>query len=500
MKHTNIFALTATLIVVACAEEVVETRVYQAIPMSTRSIGLSASAAGVVEPIQLIEVKSKASGEITHVQVETGDAVVPGQLLVRVDPRVPTNAMIQAEADLEVADAQVANAQAQLRRSTQLFDSQSITEQEHENARLQAANANAQKIRAERNLEDAKIAFEDTEVRSPIAGIVINRNVEVGSVIQSATSNVGGGAVLMTMANLDTVQIRAMVDETDIGKIQPGLPVTITVDAFPNQPFSGRVLKIEPQATVQQNVTMFAVLVRIPNPGIRLKPGMNAEVEVTIGQRNRVLAVPYAALRTQRDVSSAAGVLGLSMETVEQQLAAGSEPAETPAATNGDQADNTITLPDGRQVAIPEGVNVEAARSAMRKVANQDFQSMTSAERQAMQAIRRAGGGGEGGGGGRGGGRGGRGGGGRGGDQQTITQAQLGGNYIVFVLRNGQPHAVRVRTGLTDLDYAEVISGLTEADTVLILPSASLVSSQQGFQDRVSRITGGGGIPGTRSR
>src|SRR5574341_2581520 len=143
-------------------------------------------------------------------------------------------------------------------------------------------------------------------------------------VIQSATSNVGGGTTLLQMANLDTVQVRGLVDETDIGKIQPGMSVTITVDAFPNRPFDGTVLKIEPQATVQQNVTMFPVLVRIPNPNHLLKPGMNTEVEVHVGERQNVLAIPNAALRTQRDVSSAAQVLGLDPQPA-QQLALGED-------------------------------------------------------------------------------------------------------------------------------------------------------------------------------
>src|SRR5574341_1501038 len=151
-------------------------------------------------------------------------------------------------------------------------------------------------------------------------------------VIQSATSNVGGGTTLLQMANLDTVQVRGLVDETDIGKIQPGMSVTITVDAFPNRPFDGTVLKIEPQATVQQNVTMFPVLVRIPNPGHLLKPGMNTEVEVHVGSRTNVLAIPNAALRTQRDVSSAATVLGLNPEDVLKQVA---EARQRPAGDSG---------------------------------------------------------------------------------------------------------------------------------------------------------------------
>ena len=120
------------------------------------------------------------------------------------------------------------------------------------------------------------------------------------------------------------VQVRTLVDETDIGKIQPGQRATVTVDAYPNRPFQGAVLKIEPQAQTEQNVTMFPVLVRIDNKEGLLRPGMNAEVEIHVGRRDSVLAVPNAALRTQRDVGSAAQVLGLRLRRCSRQLAADS--------------------------------------------------------------------------------------------------------------------------------------------------------------------------------
>ncbi|MFB3112427.1 MAG: efflux RND transporter periplasmic adaptor subunit, partial [Gemmatimonadales bacterium] len=310
------------LAVLAGCEEEIEPPVYQLVPVTARDIVVSVSAAGTVEPIQTVEVKSKASGEIIDVLAETGDVVQRGSMLVRVDPRVPSNGLMQAEADIDVAEASLANAESQLRRAEALYETQSIAEQEFEAARLARANANAQLVRAQRSLEDAKIAFEDTEVRAPATGVILERNVEVGTVISSATREVGGGSVLMKMANLDTVQVRTLVDETDIGKVQPQLEVTITVDAYPNQPFRGRVLKIEPQALEQQNVTMFPVLIRIANDRGILRPGMNAEVEIHVGERQRVLAIPNAALRTQRDIASAASVLGLDMEVVQQQLAA----------------------------------------------------------------------------------------------------------------------------------------------------------------------------------
>jgi HlyD family secretion protein len=273
-------------------------------------------------------------------------------------------------------------------------------------------------------VDDAQNQMDDTNVRAPIGGTIIEKLVERGQVISSPTRDVGGGTVLLRMADLGLVQVRTLVDETDIGKIQVGQRATVTVDAYPNRPFEGTVLKIEPQAITEQNVTMFPVQVRIDNRAGLLRPGMNAEVEIHVGEREDVLAVPNAALRTQRDVRSAAEVLGLSPEAVQQEPA-----AQAPTRAGG----------------AASGAGGQAAM---------------------------------------GGGRG------------RSADPSSGGRYIVFVKRPEGPKSVWIRTGLTDLDYIEVLDGLEESDSVLVLPSASLVQSQQESRERVNRITGGGGLPG----
>src|SRR5690606_29693886 len=144
-----------------------------------------------------IDVKSQASGEITEVHVNEGDIVERGQLLMRVDPRIPQNAVAQAEADLVVARAALENAEARLERAEQLFKEQVMTQEEFENARLERATVYAQLISRQRALEDARIASVQTEVRAPTSGVILSRAVEVGSVIASASRDVGGGAVLL---------------------------------------------------------------------------------------------------------------------------------------------------------------------------------------------------------------------------------------------------------------------------------------------------------------
>ena len=477
---------------------------YEAVAVEHRSIVVTASASGAIEPPLTVDVKSKASGEIIGMNVQTGDDVKEDQMLATIDPRIPRNNLAQAQANLQVAQAQLGNSKAQLARSDTLFKSQAITQTDYDQARLDYANANASVIRAQSDLENARDRMTDTKVRAPLAGTIITKNVELGTVISSPSTDVGGGTVMFRMANLDTVQIRSLVDETDIAKVQPGLPATITVDAYPNRPFEGSVLKIEPQATVQQNVTMFNVLIRIPNPGHLLKPGMNTEVEIHVGRRENVLAIPNAALRTPRDVASAAQVLGLDPDAVQSQLAAARQPPPQPAgnrdsaslgggvasrdSTRGVRRDsaaaaggNTMTMPDGRTIQLPPGVTEAQVRSAFQK--RMSGQELTPAEQQAMAAMRAAfqrAGGGQGGGGFR---------------RNTAEPS----SYIVFTLKQGKPTPVQIRTGLTDLDYIEVVSGLTEQDTVLVLPSASLVNSQRDMQQRMRQFTGGG-LPGVQQQ
>ncbi len=455
--------------VIACSKKQAPIA-YEAVPVERRNIVVSASASGAIEPVLTVDVKSKASGEIIAMHVQTGDDVKKEQQLAEIDPRIPRNNLAQAQANLAVAQAQLSNAKAQLARSDTLFKAQAITQTEYDQSKLDYANANAAVIRAQSDLENARDRMTDTKLRAPLAGTIIAKNVELGTVISSPTTDVGGGTVLFKMANLDTVQIRALVDETDIGKVQAGLLASITVDAYPNRPFEGSVLKIEPQATVQQNVTMFNVLVRIPNPNHLLKPGMNTEVEIHVGQRQNALAIPNAALRTPTTHDSAS-------------LGGGT-------ATRGDSArgGNTMTMPDGRTIQLPPGVTEAQVRAAFQK--RMSGQELTPAEQNVMTAMRaafgRAGGGGGGGGGGAGGG----------GMRRSGGDAS---SYIVFTLRKGQPTPVEIRTGLSDLDHIEVVSGLTEQDTVLVLPSASLINSQRDMQQRMRSFTGGG-LPGVQQQ
>ena len=311
--------LLALLAVAACngADALEEAPGLTTMPALRDDLRLVAEATGLMEPVRTVEVKSKASGEILRLHVDTGDELEPGALLAEIDPRDVRNDFNQTEADLNVAQARVEISTAQLERSRLLLEAGVITEAEHESANLDFANAQANLVKATTSMELAELRLSDVTIRAPMAGTIIQKSVEEGQVIQSASQNVSGGTTLFMMANLAEMQVRTLVDETDVGQISAELTATVTVEAFPGRTFQGIVDKIEPQAEVQQNVTMFAVIVMIDNRGGLLKPGMNAEVEILVAERPNALLIPNNALVQFQEMAPAAMVLGMDPDAIE---------------------------------------------------------------------------------------------------------------------------------------------------------------------------------------
>lgn len=286
----------------------------QASPVLRQNMRITAEATGNVEPVRKVEVKSKASGEVLRLHVDVGDEVEPGTLLAEIDPRDVDNAYEQAVADLNVAIVRADISEAQLERSTRLFEAGVITQQEFEGQRSDFANSQASLVRAQTTKNLRELQREDVTIRAPSTGTILTRSVEEGTVIQSASSNVSGGTALFVMANLAEVQIRVLVDETDMGQIRPGLEASVVVEAYPGRSFPGVVEKMEPQAVNQQNVTMFPVIVRLDNSSGLLMPGMNAEVETLLVERPNVLVVPNNAVVQPSEMAPAAAVLGMDPE------------------------------------------------------------------------------------------------------------------------------------------------------------------------------------------
>lgn len=516
-----------------------------------RSIVVDAQATGAVEPINVIEVKSKASGQITKIPVETGTMVHAGDLLVQVDTRDVKNQYDQSQADLNSAKASLEVATAAKKRADDLFKNRIITTPEFEAATLALTQAQGSIIRATANLDLAKQRLEDATVVAPVDGTIIDKPVSLGQVIASATGSVSGGTTLLKMADLTKVRVRALVNETDIGNVRAGQPARVTVDAYPERPFQGTVEKIEPQAVVQQSVTMFPVIVSLDNREGFLKPGMNGEVSMIVDRRENVIAVANDAVRTVREAATAATFVGLNPDSVTAQVramqqqmgngrggnaggGAGQPAVDAPAAQTVDAAGQKSAggaqKAGGNDAGANAGGNTGGDGQRTRRNRGDSGNAGGNGGGNAgggMQSGRggrvggdssarggRSGrgngmGGGMGGnnagrggnGGGNAGGRGGAGNGGSlgagmaGGRPGGVTRVRTG---LVFVqIGEGKFEPRLVRLGASNYDYSEVLSGLKEGDKVATLAVAALQARRDAQNDRM-RQQQGGGVPGVQ--
>ena len=527
----------AGLTVAACTtgEAAEDTPTLLTVETTQGNLLIRAEATGTVEPVREVEVKSKASGEILRLHVDVGDVVERGTLLAEIDPRDVRNRYDQAEADLEVASARLEISAAQLERSTRLLEAQVITPQDHENATLDHANARANLVRAETDFELAELQVADVSIRAPMAGTIIQKNVEEGAVIQSASSNVSGGTALFVMADLGSMQVRTLVDETDMGDLEAGMDATVRVEAFADRTFRGVVEKIEPQAQVEQNVTMFPVIVSLDNRSGLLKPGMNAEVEVSIDEAFDVVLVPNNAIVQASDVGPAAMALGLDVESLDMaafmragrggfrsqgargggafgggegaaagargggarpgRAGAGAAATEAP----GGQTAGATGRPAAGQAADGEQLTPEVARARVQALRDQVAAGEITQDsmRAVMQSMT----------GGAGGFFGGRGGAGRGGAAADGTAPERETRpAAVFVMgADSVPQPRLIQLGLGDWDNTEVVSGLEVGEVLVIVGAAQLQAQQQEFLNRMRERSGGspfgGGSPrGGRGR
>ena len=487
--HVKRMLAAAGLIVAASCAKKVQAPTVQTATVSRRDIVIEAQANGVIEPIAVIDVKSKASGVITKMTVETGTHVVPGDLIVQIDTRDVQNRFDQANAQLVAAQARLAVAESDRKRNEEMFKARVITPQEFEKVAVDYENAKSGVVNTKANLDIAKQQLEDATVRAPSSGTIIDKTVSEGTVIASATGSVSGGTTIVKMADLGVVRIRALFNEADIGNVHPGEAANVTVDAFPDRRFSGVVEKIEPQAVVQQNVTMFPVLVNLQNAENLLKPGMNGEVSVLIDQRDQVLAIPNDAIKNPREAVATGAMLGLNGDTVQAELKAqGFGAGKSGGGGGGGGGGGPRRGAGGGGVGGRAGGDVSLAPVGP---AGQGRQ------------VDRGGAGGP-------GPRGGRPGQSAQADQRqrgALTPSPESGQRptrtragLVFTSDSAKTvfHPRLVQLGQANLDYTEVVSGLKPGERVVMLGALALQAQRQQQQDRIRQNASplGGQAPG----
>ena len=456
-------------------------QITRTVTVTKGNLDLTVSANGVVQPIDKVEIRSKAGGRIEQLNFEEGQVVHKGDLLIALDQTTARNDNDQAKADLQLAQSAVKQAENNFRRSMELYDKKLISSADRDQAEVDRVRAESQLVKAKANLSSTEDRLRDTRVIAPITGMILSRAVSLGQIISSATSNVGGGTLLGTIADMEQVYVETNVDEVDIGKVAVGQNAKVVADAFPDDTFNGQVIRIAPQGTTQQNVTTFTVTVLVRNIGGKLKAGMSASVDIEIFRRRDVLLVPTEALKDPR--SEQGRILLASLKEDPQ------ETAQRDSAKSGQQAEAAPASPEQmrQRFASMSPEEQQKYREQMRA----RFQKMSPEERQKAFAQMRAQGGGGMGFRGNGGGQGGR----RSqvGDvtaiRQRVVEVKVGNEFV--------PRMVKI--GASNYDVAEIVGGLKEGDEVRITTISRAKVASEAFNERMRNMSSMGGIGGGRA-
>jgi HlyD family secretion protein len=319
MPPRRICLLIAATSIVACQKKQVGPTPLPTTNVSRGDISVRVQATGTVEPINPVDVKSRAQGMITKMAVEVGNIVKTGDFLAQVDPRDVQNDFDQAVAADVVAKATLDQADLQRKREDSLYVRHVITVAEHDSAVSNYTNAQSQMVSSRAAVDLARQSLEDATVRAPIAGTVIARPITQGQIISSALS-ASGGTTLMTVADLGRVRMRVFIDEVEMANVRVGEPAVAKVDAFPDHPFDGVIEKVEPQATVTQGVTFFPVLVSVQNKEGLLMPGMNGEVTIQAADLPKVVQVPIDAIRPTNELAPVSRMFSVPIDTLNNLL------------------------------------------------------------------------------------------------------------------------------------------------------------------------------------
>ncbi len=308
----------------------------------------SVVATGKVEPITKVEVKSKASGIVTKLFVDTGDKVKKGQLLAQLD-KVEIEAQVeQSRAALQAADANRTSAEADSQRAKvdaegpdvpllkrgydralgmakdgvvsqsalddadkdykMALNKQNVAKAQVTVLQAKIAQAQAQVAEDRANLQQLEEQLGYTDIESPIDGVILSRDVEMGDAVSSILVLGSSATLVMTLGDTSQVYVKGKVDESDIGKVYLGQAARIKVESFKDKTFNGVVTKISPMGVEKDNVTTFEVRVSINNPGGELKAEMTANAEIVLEEHPKVLQIPEGAIMYDKDKKASVDV------------------------------------------------------------------------------------------------------------------------------------------------------------------------------------------------
>jgi len=321
---------------------------YQTVVAERGSVVSRVSTSGSMQAVVTVDVGSQVSGRIQELYADFNSPVKKGELIAKIDPSLFQAAVVQAQANVTAARANVAkltvtaeDGERQAKRATEVYAQRLISETERDNAVATARAARAgvdqavgQLAQSRAQLEQANTNLQYTDILSPTDGVVISRAVNKGQTVAASLS----APVIFTIAqDLRKMEVHTNVAESDIGRLKNGMRVTFTVDAYPGDPFRGSIRDIRNAPQIVQNVVTYDAVIDVENPELKLKPGMTATVSIVTDRRRDVLAVPNTALRFRPDGAPPAGAVSATPGGAQ---AAAGQRRERPQGSQGQGAGN----------------------------------------------------------------------------------------------------------------------------------------------------------------
>ena len=277
---------------------------YKSATVDRGDVAMTVTATGTISAVTTVQVGSQVSGIIAALHADFNTPVTSGQLIAELDPTPFEATVEQRRADVAQYEVRLRNAHVQLQRQEQLLARELVAPADCDQARADFDALEAQISQVKAALRQSQTNLGYTRIRSPIDGVVVDRQYDVGQTVAASFQ----APTLFTIAqDLTKMQVQADVDQSDIGRIRVGQSTRFTVDAYPEEEFVGAITQVRLNATVNQNVVTYPVIVGVENSDLKLRPKMTADLSVEVDRVSDVLRIPNAALRFRPAEEAAAG-------------------------------------------------------------------------------------------------------------------------------------------------------------------------------------------------
>ncbi|MFH0991792.1 MAG: efflux RND transporter periplasmic adaptor subunit [bacterium] len=489
-------------------------------------LNLTVSANGIVQPINKVEIKSKASGQVIELNFVEGMEITKGTLLIALDERTSKNDHEQAKADLELSEASAKQSENNLRRAQELFSKKLNSEQERDQANVDYVRSQTSLLKSRAALANVEEKLADTRITAPISGVILSKSVEIGQIIASGVSNVGGGSLIATIADMNEVYVETNVDEVDIGRVIVGQSARIVADSYPDDIFTGQIERIAPLGKTSQNVTTFSVIIRVKNIGSKLKAGMSTSVDIEIFRRQSIVLVPNEALKDPRSEQGRALLASIQKNAPGEENKPKTEQRmeQKQEQKQAQPQDQSAKKDEAKSPAVKK---VEELRAKMQSASQEDRQQLRQQFMEAMQKLtpeeqekmRSSFGGGRMGGNRSGANRGGSSGFTMGVNRNGGSTLATGGEegarvkrqsqivkddevkQRIVMIKDGENYVPRlIKVGPSNFEMSEVLDGLKEGDEIQIISISRAKLAQEQMNERMRSMSGMGGLSGSSAR